>query len=215
MINVHPSLLPQYRGAAPINAALKYDQPYTGVTIQELHPKKIDHGRILAQNIVSIDNTDTYPTLLEKCGEAGGDLLLDTIIHLQDRRDEPNIPDILNNVDNSAIITTKKIKKSSGQFDFNKSAKTLYNKWRSLHEYLPCFTEYKNKRMNIINMSIPYQEIESLSNVGEISYDKKRQVLLFGCGDGMAIAVTHVQLEGKKVVDAKSFAHGHILKYEK
>ena len=124
MINVHGSLLPKYRGASPIQAALINGEKETGVTIM-LMDEKMDHGPILSQAELKIDADDTYTTLASKMAAESLILLLNTLPEWLSLNGKKKFPP----QDESHATFTKLLTKEDGLVDFNKTNDAIYNQW--------------------------------------------------------------------------------------
>ena len=196
-INVHASLLPKYRGGAPIHRAIMNGDSKTGITIMYMD-KGMDSGDIIKQSIVDIDfdmNTTSLEEVLSKEGER---LLLDTLPSIIDRTCER----IKQN--ESDVTFAKIIKKEDEQLDFDDTTVNVYNKIRGL-SYVPgAYTMFDSKIFKIYKARISsYVGRESAGTITNIYKD--------GIGvktkDG-EIVLLEVKPEGKKMMDAKSFING-------
>eukprot|EP01080_Neovahlkampfia_damariscottae_P005073 gene5073-8673_t len=128
-INVHPSLLPKYRGAAPIHHTILNDERETGVSIIELDTKRMDFGNILDQIRISIDERIIYSELYSKLSKLGGD----RCIHVLKNIDELRKNNVIENKQDS--IHANKIYKNDGKLNFNDKKLIVYNKWRAFENY--------------------------------------------------------------------------------
>ncbi len=197
MINVHGSLLPKYRGASPIQAALVNGETETGVTIMEMD-EKMDHGPILSQAKLKIDTDDTYTTLAYKMAAEGLILLLNTL------------PEWINSKlkaqpqDESQATFTKLLTKEDGLVDFNKTNNEIYNQWRGLTPWPGVWMTWKEKRLKLLKINKSDKTIPA----GELFSENKK--IFIGCGHG-SIEVLELQLEGKSAMDAATFLNGYKL----
>jgi methionyl-tRNA formyltransferase len=144
-INVHPSLLPKYRGPSPIQTAILKGEEKTGVSIMILD-EELDHGPILAQKELAINPSDTYSSLVEKLARLGAELLLETLPKYQ-LGDLKPIPQ-----DNSKAILCEKITRESGKIDIDNppDPKTLDRMIRAFHPWPAVWTEINGKRFKFL-----------------------------------------------------------------
>lgn len=200
-INVHASLLPNYRGAAPINWAIINGEKQTGVTTFKLQ-HAIDTGDILLQSITPIDENETAGSLHDKLMHDGANLLLKTIQQV---------------IDGSLIATPQELNEEAKHapkiftetcaIHWNQSCEQVYNLIRGLSPYPAAFTSVQDKKMKLFVC-----EKEILSHTltpGEYICDNKSS-LKFACKDGFII-VHELQLEGKTRMKTADFLRGNKL----
>ena len=198
-INVHGSLLPQYRGAAPINWAVINGAHETGVTTFKLQ-HEIDTGDILMQTVIPISENENAGELHDKMMLIGANTLVETLIGLLDGSVQPT------NQNESIIINrAPKIFTETCKIDWNKSIDTVYNHIRGLSPYPAAFTFINGKKLKVFSS---FKECVDMKNreVGELITDYKT-FLKFSCTDGY-IVVTDLQLEGKKRMKTEEFLRG-------
>lgn len=195
MINVHGSLLPKYRGASPIQAALIQGETLTGNTIM-LMDEEVDHGPILAQGEVSIAPDETFPVLAQKMAVEGSKLLLDTLPeYIAGRLNaQPQ--------EHSLATYTGLLNKDDGKIDWSKSANQIYNLYRGLTPWPGIWCTWNDKRLKLLTI-IP---AEKKLPAGEVLMENKK--IFIGCGE-KSIEVLELQLEGKNVMSAEEFANGY------
>jgi len=198
-LNLHGSLLPQYRGAAPINWAIINGEAYTGVTTFKLK-HEIDTGDILLNEKITIEVNETAGTLHDKMKEIGAAVLLQTVKGLA----EDNITE--KPQDNFNIKHAPKIFTETCAIDWNKSAVEINNLIRGLSPYPAAFTQLDGKKIKIFAASIEIDSSTS-SAIGSYKTDGK-QYLKFACNDGY-ICITDLQLEGKKRMKVEDFLRGY------
>jgi len=197
-INLHPSLLPKYRGAAPIQRALMDGQKVTGVTVFKL-TELMDAGPILAQEEVPIDIDDTAGMLSEKLLSAGVDLLVTALNLLVAGTAK------FKEQDESTATYAPKITNEEAFFDFDKKATEIHNKVRALNPKPGAYTIVNNKRLKVWRTKLINKE-ETLSTPRTIlSIDEGFPVI--ACGKG-AVSLREVQWEGKATIDGRSFING-------
>ena len=198
-INVHASLLPNYRGAAPINWAIINGEKMTGVTTFKLQ-HEIDTGNILKQSIVNISEDETAGTLHDKLMIEGAQLLISTIYELQEGKliEKPQV--VLKEYKHAPKIFTE-----TCLINWNQGTDTVYNHIRGLSPYPAAFTIVNNKKMKIFTCE---KIISSHDNPpGYIQTDNK-SFIHFACNDGW-IDVKELQLEGKTKMSTADFLRGN------
>lgn len=213
-INVHPSLLPLYRGTAPIRTPLLHGDTETGVSVM-LMDEQVDHGPLLAVRMVPIAPNDTNVTLTEKLANVAAPLLTEALRGYESGALVPQEQD-----HNSATFT-KIVSKEDGKIDWNKSAQDIYNMWRAYQPWPGIFTTCNGKllKINECEVALPGRiESDTLSgpplSAREVTGIASRAgAVLFGgvvaCGSGTYLKILTLQLEGKQVMDVKSFTNGH------
>jgi len=198
-LNLHGSLLPQYRGAAPINWAIINGEAYTGVTTFKLK-HEIDTGDILLNEKITIEKNETAGTLHDKMKEIGATVLLQTVKGLAEESitEKPQ--------DNFNIKHAPKIFTETCAINWNNDANEINNLIRGLSPYPSAFTQLDGKKLKIFASTIDLDS-SSLSTTGSYKTDGK-QYLKFACNDGY-ICITDLQLEGKKRMKVEDFLRGY------
>jgi methionyl-tRNA formyltransferase len=203
-INVHGSLLPKYRGAAPINWAVINGEEYTGVTTFKLQ-QEIDTGNILLSEKLKIGNDDTAGIVHDKLKELGANLLLDTIRGLAagSLTEQPQ-PSTLN-FEVSTLKHAPKLFTDTGKIDWTKPVEEVYNLIRGLAPYPAAYSNLNGKTLKIFAAEkiVEPPTIE----IGAYKTDEKN-FLQFACKNGY-INILSLQLEGKKRMDVKDFLRGY------
>ncbi len=202
-INVHASLLPLYRGGAPIHQAIKDGQMETGVTIMYME-KEMDAGDILAQRSIPILDEDTCGTMFEKLSYLGRDLLLETI--------DPLILGKINPIkqDSSKATFAYNVTKEEEKLDFTKSAKDVFNHIRAYNPNPIAYMELPDMDLKIYEAKVI--EEESPYEPGKIYLGQKNHVFV-ACGNHTTLELLTVQPSGKKIMNARDFANGGLRKY--
>ena len=202
-INVHPSILPKYRGATPIQSALLNGDKVTGVTIMQT-AVGMDDGDIILQKEVKIEKEEDYNSLMPRLAEIGGNLLLDAIEKI-----ESGIA-IFQKQDDSKATFVKLIKKEDGLLDFNETAESLVNKVRAYVEFPVAFFNIGDERIKVYKA----EAVEGFENleVGEI-YTSKKEFVVKAKDKGFKIL--KCQVSGGKVLDVKDFLNGHKIEDKK
>ena len=209
-LNLHASLLPQYRGAAPINWAIINGEKETGVTTFKLQ-QEIDTGNILLQEKIQISDTETAGTLHDKMMHTGADLLFKTVHELEKGTlkeiPQPSTPDIepwASNLQPSILHTAPKIFTETCDINWNKNVDEIYNLIRGLSPYPAAFTFLNGKKLKII--SSEKEKSKELAEAGKLFTDHKT-FLKFAANDGF-ILLKEIQLEGKKKMKIEDFLRG-------
>ena len=199
-INVHFSLLPKYRGAAPVQWALINGDEATGVTTLFL-TEKLDAGPILLQRKLPIEPEDTAGTLGTRLANTGAELLIETVERLK-QNDLPAVPQ------NEAEATlAPSLKKEDGRLDFSKKAKALWNQLRGMTPWPGGFTTLGGKSLKVWHATVLARHGKRPGEVVALHPDG----IEVACGDG-ALLLTEIQLEGKKRMPASEFLKGHPLR---
>lgn len=203
-INVHGSLLPQYRGAAPINWAIINGEKETGITTFKLK-HEIDTGDILLQDRIPIGEAETAGELHDRMKEVGASVLLKTVNGLLDGTLAETPQQTV--LENSAfeIKHAPKIFTETCRIDWNKSIHDIYNLIRGLSPHPGAFTLLNGKTVKIYRCT--KEEVEPAIHAGEFETDKKT-FLKFACSDGY-IQVKALQLEGKRKMTVDEFLRGY------
>ncbi len=197
MVNVHSSLLPKYRGASPIQAAIANGDKETGVSIM-LIDAKMDHGPVLDTWSTMIEQTDTTGTLTTKLAELGADLLAHTL------------PDYLAGKivpveqDHSQATIVKLLKREDGRLDtLNKSAEELERLVRANDPWPGTFIEVEGERLKILT-----SEVDGATDLQPGMRYQVDGMPAIACGDGVGLVLTTVQPEGKPPLEGAAFLRG-------
>lgn len=197
-INLHPSLLPAYRGPAPMPWALINGEPMTGVTTQ-LIGEKIDCGNILLQEPTFIFDHETLPQLSRRLSLLGAPLVWRTITELQAGNIEPRPQD------ERFTSLAPKFKKEDGLINWQAPAEALFNRIRGLNPWPGTYTFHHGKRVKIIEAR-PVQTPPIMAP-GTILVDTDK--LLVGCGQTSALSIERLQVAGKPIRSASEFLRGY------
>jgi methionyl-tRNA formyltransferase len=198
-INLHASLLPKYRGAAPIQWAIALGESVTGNTTMRID-EGLDTGDILLQRELAIRTEDTSVTLAPRLAAMGAELLVETIAGLAERRIPPT-PQDHERATLAPILT-----REDGRINFARDpAQTICNRYRGFQPWPGAFTSFRGKQLTLHAISV-HAEVHSLE-AGEIATEGER--LLVSCGDNTAIAIEELQLEGKRRMSAREFINGY------
>ncbi len=200
--NLHASLLPDYRGAAPINWVLINGETKTGVSTFFID-EKIDTGEMILQKEVKIKPSETAGSLHDKLMEIGSDLVFKTVklIETKSVKTKPQ-------PDQDDIKTAYKLNKDNCKIDWNNSTAVIYNKVRGLNPYPAAWTVLynDNEKLNIKIFEVETLKEDHKNSIGTIEADKKE--VKVSVPDGYIILKT-IQLPGKRKMDIKSLINGY------
>lgn len=200
-LNVHASLLPKYRGAAPINWAIINGEKTTGITTM-LMDEGMDTGDILLKKEIHIEEDDTSIELSNKLSIIGAGLLIETIKKVQNDEIKP----IKQNDDEATLAPI--IKKDVGKTDWGKSAEEIRNLIRGTQPWPGAFTSYNGKNLKIFKATVD----DSTGNPGEIIISDKDR-LVIGTGS-KSLSIEELQIEGGKRLNISDFLRGNQMKSE-
>jgi methionyl-tRNA formyltransferase len=195
-INLHASLLPKYRGAAPIQWAIANGETVTGVTTMKIDAG-LDTGDIVLQREMPIAIEDTTETLSRKLAAVGAELVVETLPGLQSGTIHPRPQD-----DSQATLAPI-LKKEDGLIDFARSALEILNRMRGFQPWPGAYTKFRGKNLQVWKGARFDRELAP----AEIGMEDDH--LFAGCGQGTAIELLELQLEGKKRTSAAEFIRGY------
>ena len=196
-INIHASLLPKYRGAAPIQQAVIDGEKVSGVTIQQMG-EGLDTGDMISKIVIPISPTETGGSLFGKLAQAGADLLIKTLPSI-----EQGTAEFEKQPEESPTPYAAMITKQMGLINFGKSAEELERLVRGLNPWPSAYTSYAGKTMKIWSAEVT--DLPGERAPGKIHVTKDR--LFLETGEGV-LDVKELQLEGKKRMDTASFLRG-------
>lgn len=200
-INLHASLLPKYRGAAPIQWAIASGETTTGLTTMRIDAG-MDTGGILLQRETPIGANETTPQLAERLAELGAPLMAETLRGLGGASLTP----ISQN--HSEATLAPLLKKEDGLIDWSQPAQTIYNRMRAFAPWPGAYTHFRDItcHLQLEPVSNHISAEKSQSNPGAIHYDGKN--LVVSCGQQSFLHISRVKAEGRKEVSAADFANG-------
>jgi len=202
-LNVHPSLLPKYRGPSPLQAAIFWGQEETGVSIIKMD-EKIDHGPIIAKETAPITSDETFESLRDKLAELGAKVLIRAVSNWTAGKSNP----LVQNDDNA--IYTKKFRKEDGEIDWKSPAENIDRMIRAYNPWPGTFTLFSRKqqptRLKIIKAKVIDPTSKSFHEGRLIELDDKTPAIL--CSKGKLL-LKEVQVEGKTIVSGKEFLNGY------
>ena len=195
-INLHASLLPKYRGAAPIQWAIARGESITGVTTMKIDAG-LDTGDILLQRKLLIAPNDTAETLGPKLATMGADLTVETLRGLLAHNIQPR------RQDHAQATLAPILKKEDGLIDFSRSASETLNRMRGFQPWPGAYTQFRGKSLQIWRAAA----LDFMLPPSELKIEGER--LFAGCGGSNTIELLELQLEGKKRTSAADFIRGY------
>ena len=195
-INVHPSLLPKYRGPSPIQTAIMNGDLQTGVTIMKV-AKEVDSGDIILQKTVDI-NGQYYKELEQRLASLGGEMIVEVIKQIENR----TIKFTPQNHDDATF--THKFNKEDGKLDFSLQANNIVNKTRALSEEVGCFIVLNDRIIKIGKV----QDVSGQFSCQPNTILNYKKAFIIGCADG-AVEILTCQAPSGKMVQGRDFINGH------
>ncbi len=197
-VNIHASLLPKYRGAAPIQWAILDGEKETGVTIMQME-EGLDTGDMLSRVIIPIEDTDTGESLFDKLADAGARLLVETIPQIEAGTINPQPQE-------EALSTyAKMIKKEMGHIDWKKDAQVLERLVRGMNSWPSAYTYYKGKTLKVWEAAV--EKKETSAEPGTITEVTKNAIKVQTGKD--LLVLKQIQAEGKKRMSVEAFLLGN------
>ena len=207
-VNLHASLLPAYRGAAPIQWAIANGETSTGLTTMLMDPG-LDTGPILLQWTTEIGPEETAVELAERLSVAGPGLMLETLHGLEAGKLTPQPQD------NSRASRAPLLKKEHGKIDWTMPAQQIFNRIRGLLPWPGCYTGFRGKKLQIWRAKAAPGQLHPSRDrkgagipplAGQLVVE--RDELYVACGSGSSLQLLEVQLEGRRRMTAADFIHG-------
>ncbi len=201
-LNLHASLLPKYRGAAPIQWAIARGEQETGVTTMRID-EGLDTGPMLLQRAVPIAPDQTAAELSPILAETGAALMVETLAALEQGRlvQQPQ--------QNEMATLAPILQREDGHIDAARSAAEIYNRWRGFQPWPGAYGWLREKKFTIRHMRRSACESHVNLSAGTLHVQDAR--LLLRCGDGADVELAEVQMEGKRSMAAQEFLRGHAL----
>jgi methionyl-tRNA formyltransferase len=198
-INVHGSLLPHYRGAAPIHWAIANGETVTGLTTMQIDAG-MDTGPTLLRREVAIGPDETAPELAARMSEAGAELITETLLQF-DRGEIAPVPQDGKDATHAPIL-----KKEDGRINWTQSAQQIHNRMRGFTPWPGSFTAFRGQTCHLWGHPQTVGEIGARRNAGEIVHASKE--IYVACGQETLLRLESVQMEGRKKISAREFANG-------
>lgn len=196
-INLHASLLPKYRGAAPIAWAIANGESVTGNTTMRIDAG-MDTGEMLLQQELSIGLDETAPELTKRLAEAGAELMVETLRGLAADKLTPRPQD------HSAATYAPILKREDGRIEWTREAREIYNRMRGFDPWPGAYTDFRGQACHVWGRSL--EGASSSEPPGTMLLREGR--IQVACGAATILELTHVKLEGRKQVSAAEFANG-------
>jgi methionyl-tRNA formyltransferase len=197
-VNVHSSLLPKYRGAAPINWAVARGERETGVTIM-LMDAGLDTGPVLLRRAIAIGDEETAAELTPRLAELGAESLIDALSKLDRGEITPELQD------DAGATLAPILKREDGEVDWAMTAPEIFNRLRGFTPFPGCYTFYNDHRLEIVKARV--EPGEDKSEPGVVC-ETDRDGLVVACGGATRLRITEVQAEGKRAMPARDFLNG-------
>jgi methionyl-tRNA formyltransferase len=201
-VNVHFSLLPKYRGAAPVNWAIVRGEEKSGVTTMKMDAG-LDTGDILLQRETEIGKHENAIDLMQKLSILGADLLSETLAMFDELTPQPQ--------NNSGATFAPIMKKEDGLIDWNLTATEIFNRVRGFQPFPTSFTSYQGKKLTIWKaqecVKIDFALRQNLPKSGVILSADKNGILV-NCGTNVGLLIEELQLEGKRRMTVQDFLNG-------
>lgn len=199
-INIHPSLLPEFRGASPVAAAILAGSEFTGVSIM-LMDRGLDTGPVLARAHIPVSARDTTGSLTAKLSLIAAQLLLEVLSGWFRGEFSPQ------HQDNTEATYSGEFLKQDGEIDWSLPVEDIWRRVRALHPWPGCYTRWQGRQLKIVE-AVPLPGERTLE-VGQVVTLNKKEGAEFGVntGDGV-LGILRVQLEGKQVMSAADFLRG-------
>ncbi len=198
-LNLHASLLPKYRGAAPIQWAIANGETVTGVTTMRIN-EGLDTGDILLQKEAAIAPEDTAVTLAPRLAAIGADLMVETLRGLEAGRLQPRPQD------HSHATLAPLLKKKDGRIDFARTSQENANRLRGFQPWPGAFTTFRGKQLSV-TAAAAIAPVAPALEPGILTVEGER--LLAGCGSATALELLELQPEGRKRMTGRDFLHGY------
>ena len=196
-INVHASLLPKYRGAAPIQWAVIDGEKETGITTMQMD-EGLDTGNMMLKEVVPVDKKETGGSLHDKLAACGGKIILETLQKVEDGTVT------YTKQDDSKSNYAKMLDKNLGKIDFTKKAVEIERLIRGLNPWPSAYTKLNGKTLKIWDADVLEGENETPGKIVNITKDQ----IWISTGEGI-LAVNELQLEGKKRMNTEDFLRGY------
>lgn len=196
--NVHASLLPKYRGAAPIQWAIANGDKVTGITIMQLD-EGLDTGPVLLQREMPVEDDDTTVTLSPRLAHLGAELLVEALEKFAGERLTPHPQD------HARATIAPLLKKENGLIDFSHTASEIRNRLRGFQPWPGAYTRFRGNKLEINAARVAHYSL----GVPPASMVLQDDQLLVSCGRGTSLEILQLQPEGRKLITAQEFVSGY------
>ena len=196
-LNLHPSLLPRYRGASPVVAAILAGEEFTGVSVMLLD-EGVDTGPVISQAAVSISPRDNTGSLMGKLAQVAARSLIEALVHWSRGAIAPQPQ----NESEASYCAT--VAKSDGEIDWGMSAADIWRRVRAFNPWPGSYTRWQGKQLKIME-AVPLSAVRK--SPGQVLSEESSMIGV-GTGDGV-LGVLRVQIEGRRAMSAAEFLRGH------
>lgn len=201
-INVHGSLLPKYRGAAPMQWALANGEAVTGVTTMLLDAG-LDTGPMLLRREIAVGETETTVEISPRLAEMGAQLLVETLAGLEAGTITPQAQDA------AEATLAPLLKREDGRMDFARTAREIFNRWRGFQPWPGAYAEFRGEKLIARKLAVANHSGKD-AEAGILVSDGDK--LLVACGGGSWLELVEVQMAGRRAVSGAEFVRGHGLR---
>ena len=200
-LNLHASLLPKYRGAAPVHWAVAHGETVTGNTTMRIDAG-MDTGQILLQQQLSIGPNETSPHLAARLAEAGAPLMAETLRGVTTHSIKPR------EQDNSRATLAPILKREDGLIDWSRPAPEIYNRQRAFTPWPGSYSEFRGQSCHLLLLPASNQQELAATAVPPGTILQQEKSVIVACGQESFLQLTGIKLEGRKLVSASDFVHG-------
>ncbi len=208
IINLHSSLLPKYRGAAPINAAIINGDKQSGVSIMYVE-EKLDAGDVILRSKTEITDEDTFLTLHDRLKEIGAELLMEAIELIKEQKNKRE------KQDESLVSFVKPFKKEDCKIDWNKSSREIFNFVRGMNPFPTAYSYHKEKFLKIYSVEISNVKYDNFKNGEIVDFFKGRGIVVKTQDGSLIIKLAKPEnkkiLSGVDLINGKYFEIGEVL----
>ncbi|XP_049869968.1 methionyl-tRNA formyltransferase, mitochondrial [Pectinophora gossypiella] len=206
MVNVHPSLLPRWRGAAPIIHTLLHGDKVTGVSLMKIKANVFDVGEIISQTRVPVPDDIKLPELTAQLSELGADMLVDCMSNL------PTSLEKAQPQNEEGVTYAKKINKDISEVRWPEMSSTeVYNLYRAIYGLYPLTTKFRDKQMKLFDAFLhKTQEFDHSKPVGSLEYCEETNAIKVLCKDRRYVYFRSLRIVGKREISALDFYNGYI-----
>jgi methionyl-tRNA formyltransferase len=197
-LNLHGSLLPKYRGAAPVQWAVANGETVTGVTTMRLD-EGMDTGDMLLRRELPIGPRDTAENLFPRLAELGALLMVETLAGLEAGTIAPQ------KQDNSLATLAPLLTRDDGRVDPARTAQSIYDRWRGFQPWPGAWTTVRGKKLTLHRLMLAPSAQGGVAGIFRVEADR----LSFTAGDGGVLEVTEIQMEGKRRMSTADLLRGH------
>ncbi|XP_050343932.1 methionyl-tRNA formyltransferase, mitochondrial [Nymphalis io] len=206
MVNVHPSLLPRWRGAAPIIHTLLHGDEIAGVSLMKIKPNIFDVGEIISQQKVSISKDIKLPELTDQLSDIGANMLVECL---------RTLPECLTKAkpqNNEGVTYAKKIHKGISEVRWSDmSSREVYNLYRAIYGLYPLSTKFRDKQIKLFHAFLIDKDPEYTNkSVGSLEYCENTKAIRILCKDKRFIYFKTLRILGKREISALDFYNGYI-----